>query len=108
MLYVYNAILKNVVDGDTVDVTIDLGFSVYHTIRVRLAGIDTPEMNSPLLEERERAKKAKQFVMSYLGKQVVINTTGKDKYGRYIAIIFCDGTDLSTKLLQEGLAQKYE
>ena len=106
-MYTYKAVLKNVVDGDTVDVTIDLGFSIYHTIRVRLAGIDTAEINSPILEERELAKKAKMYVMAFLGKEVVINTIGKDKYGRYLAYITCGEVDINNELYNEGLAKLY-
>ena len=107
-MYEYKAIIKNVVDGDTIDVTIDLGFSIYHTIRLRLADIDTPELNSTILEERERAKKSKMFVMQYLGKEVVINTHSKDKYGRYIASVWVNAHEtINTLLVVEGLAVKY-
>ncbi len=107
-MYIYKAIIKNVVDGDTIDVTIDLGFSIYHSIRIRLAQIDTPEMNSPILEERERAKKAKLYVQAYLGREVMIHSHGKDKYGRYIASVFVDSISLNGLLITEGLAKKYE
>ncbi len=109
-MYTYKAVIKNVVDGDTIDVTIDLGFDVYHSIRLRLADIDTPEMNSSLMEERERAKKAKAYVQAYLGREVVIKTSKADKYGRYIATVYISGElmTLNAKLLNEGLAVKYE
>ena len=58
--FVYNAILEKVIDGDTIDVTLDLGFDVkLHKQRVRLAGIDTPESRTRNLEEKALGLKAK-------------------------------------------------
>lgn len=107
MKYTYKAILKNVVDGDTVDVTIDLGFSIYHTIRIRLAGIDTAELNSPDAGERELAKKAKEYLTQFVGNQIIVDSVGKDKYGRYLAYLTIGLLDVNNKLISEGLAKPY-
>jgi micrococcal nuclease len=64
--YVYNAKIINVVDGDTVDAIVDLGFHVQATIRFRLAGVDTAEMHSKVESERVIAKSAKDFLIKQI------------------------------------------
>jgi micrococcal nuclease len=71
--YVYNATITNIVDGDTVDAVVDLGFNVSTKIRFRLNGIDTPEINSKNEAIQAIAKQAKQFLIDQiLNKSVVI------------------------------------
>lgn len=110
-LYFYNAKILNVVDGDTVDALIDLGFKVTITLRLRFNGIDTSELHSSDPELRERANKAKAFVTeNLLNKEVVLQTYKADKYGRYLADIYLidDTVSINTKLLNEGLAVVYK
>jgi micrococcal nuclease len=106
--YLYNAIVVNIVDGDTIDMIVDLGFKTYIQDRFRLYGIDTKEMNSPDDAIREEAKRAKEFLTNMLfNKKVVIKTYKKDKYGRYLADVFLDGSKVNDILLEVNLAVSY-
>lgn len=106
-MYEYNAVILRVVDGDTVDVNADLGFDVHFNIRLRLSGINAPEIST------QEGKDTTAYVRSVLplGAKVVIKTTKdrKDKYGRYLAeIVFPEtGEVLNQILLQKGLAVTY-
>ena len=110
--------VKNVVDGDTIDVVIDLGFDILFASRVRLAGIDTPESRTKDLAEKELGLKAKQFTEDWLvGRDwVFVNTIPdkNDKYGRVLAKIYSsDKIDdvatacLNTDIIQSGYAREY-
>ena len=93
----------NVVDGDTVDLEVDLGFSVKVKHRFRLARINTPERGQPGYEE------AKQFLVERcLGKAVVIESTKLDKYERYLCEILVGEENMNNALLTAGLAKPYE
>jgi micrococcal nuclease len=105
--YIYKAKVVNVVDGDTVDMQVDLGFYTFVKERFRLARIDTPELNSAVPEERDKAKQAKEYMMQYLDKNVIIKSFKKDKYGRFLAEIYTDINDpisVNDTLIQKGLA----
>jgi len=114
----YGATILNVVDGDTVDLMVDLGFSVHHKIRVRLYGINTPESRTKDLKEKELGLKAKKFVDDWCSnhKWVFVNTIPdkNDKYGRVLARIYSsDDIDnpqtacLNTDMIQSGNAREY-
>ena len=107
--FVYRAILEKVVDGDTIDVTLDLGFSVFlHKQRCRLAGIDTPESRTRNLEEKALGKKASARLSELCVGSFLIQSLGKGKYGRILAIPFTeDGQDVCQILVNEGHAVKY-
>ena len=84
-MHEYNCTIRRVVDGDTVDVDIDLGFDTWlHNERVRLYGIDTPESRTRDLEEKKAGLFAKKVVLHYLpeGSQQILRTY-KDKVGKY-------------------------
>lgn len=113
-LYNYKALVDRVVDGDTIDVTIDCGFSVYVKERIRLAGIDTPETYGVKKgsEEYLKGMEAKTFVEDLImGLNVSIETLKdkKGKYGRYIARIYIMEDDaricLNDVLVEKGLAK---
>jgi len=110
--YIYMATVLNVIDGDTIDIEVDLGFRVYQEMRVRLAGVDTPEKNAKHPELRAEAMKSKQRVVDLvLGKRLLVETFKVDKYGRYLAKVFLDTSDgksLNDVLLEEGLAVAYD
>ena len=109
-MYEYNARYVGNYDGDTIDLEVDLGFSIKHKIRVRLAGVDTPELRGGTEESKELAIEARDFVEEALSSDWVVVRTHKDKkgkYGRYIADIEFDGMDLAEQLLSLGLAEKY-
>ena len=88
-MYEYSCEVKRVVDGDTVDCILDLGFSIHHKCRVRLHGIDTPESRTRNRDEKVRGLLAKQFLSdSIKDKKVVLKTKLKDskgKFGRVLA-----------------------
>jgi micrococcal nuclease len=114
----YGAKVLKVVDGDTVDLSIDLGFKIHHEIRVRLFGVNTPESRTKDLQEKALGLKAKQFTQDWLTnhKWVFVNTIPdkNDKYGRILAKIYSseninDPTTacLNTDIIQSGYAREY-
>lgn len=108
-MYIYKALIVRVVDGDTFDVNVDLGFSIQIKHRFRLNGIDTPETWRPKSEaEREHGEKATEFVRNLIEGQVVILQSCKlGIYGRYDAdITLSDGRDLVAVLKQEGFEKQ--
>lgn len=107
--YIYDAKILSIIDGDTIQVEIDLGFCVLVRERMRLSGIDTAELTSPIPEMRKLAQEAKAFMLAYLGKNIVLKSFKKDKYGRFLAEIFMadDSESLNQKLINAGLAKAY-
>lgn len=108
-MYEYRAILEKVVDGDTVDIWIDLGFSIRMKERLRLYGIDTAELRSRDPEEKELAYKAKDRLVELLPNEFIIRThkDGRGKFGRILAELIVDDVNLNQLLIEEGLAKKY-
>ena len=111
-MYEYKCTVDRVVDGDTVDVTLDLGFDILHKCRVRLYGIDTPECRTRDLDEKARGKMAAGFVQSSIeeGKLIKIRTKLKDskgKYGRVLGAVIVDGVDINQEMITKFLAVKY-
>lgn len=102
-MYEYYTKIDKVVDGDTVDVFIDLGFSVWHKERIRLSGVDTAEKNTPL------GKALKAYMKELLeGKTVRLQVTKPDKYGRYLGKVFLAGEEsINDQLIKHGLAKPY-
>jgi micrococcal nuclease len=96
-MYQYNVKISKVVDGDTVDVDIDLGFStVLKKQRVRLMGIDTPESRTRDLVEKKFGKAAKAHLKSILdAKQITLVSHDKGKFGRILGELFVDGETVS-------------
>ena len=89
-MYEYKAVVDRVVDGDTIDVTIDLGFSVWKKMRVRMEGINTPESRTRDLEEKERGLAAKarlQEVLEYNDNHCILKVSGLGKFGRALATV---------------------
>jgi micrococcal nuclease len=107
--FVYNAILERVIDGDTIDVTLDLGFDVkLHKQRVRLAGIDTPESRTINLEEKALGLKAKDRLKELCFGAFKIQSLGKGKYGRILGIPYDENNqDICKMLIEEGHAVEY-
>ena len=103
--YTYKANVNRVVDGDTFDVTIDLGFRITTHQRLRLVGVDTPEIRGP---ERPEGLKVKAYVKGLIeGKEVTIETFKIGKFGRYVAEVYLDGGEkLSEHLLAKGMAER--
>jgi micrococcal nuclease len=108
--YVYAARCVRVIDGDTLDLDIDLGMYFRVTKRVRLKGIDTPELRG---KDKDRAVAARTEVTIWTdGVELLIRTEldETDKYGRLLADIWVDGlaTSLSDHLVGRGLARRYD
>ncbi len=106
--------VTGVVDGDTIDVDIDLGFSVSFSQRVRLAGIDTPESRTTDKAEKALGIEAKEYLKSKLkdAKEVVIKTEKPDsseKYGRILGWLYVDGNTVSIndQMIEDGYAWGY-
>ena len=112
-MYEYNAKLKRVVDGDTLDLVIDMGFKITTQQRVRLKGVDTPETwhRKKSSEEYKKGMQSKEYVMKRLEENDNVMVVRSDKhpgvYGRYIVdIILADSNiTLNEELLQKGLAK---
>lgn len=113
-MYEYQATVNQVIDGDTIDVTIDLGFSIYQKQRVRLYGINAPETNSKDVGEREAGLSAKVFLADkVINHQVKLySVKPKDKYGRYLAVVWLtDGIQaesLNDTMIRLGLAKPWD
>tara|TARA_R100000664_G_scaffold33783_2_gene52000 strand:- start:1753 stop:2097 length:345 start_codon:yes stop_codon:yes gene_type:complete len=108
--YYYKCKLLKVVDGDTIDVDIDLGFGItLSNQRLRLYGINTPETRTRDLEEKKRGLIAKERVKELCEDTLEILSHGKGKYGRILATPFrsSDGVNICEMLLKEGLAVEY-
>jgi micrococcal nuclease len=106
--------VKNVVDGDTIDVVIDLGFDILFASRVRLAGIDTPESRTTDKAEKALGLEAKEYLKKCLkdSKSVVIRTEKMDsseKYGRILGWVYVNGESesLNNKMINDGYAWGY-
>ncbi len=106
--------VTGVVDGDTIDVDIDLGFNVSFSQRVRLAGIDTPESRTKDLNEKKLGFEVKEWLKSKLkdAEDVVIKTElpdSSEKYGRILGWLYVKGTEKSLNqiMIDEGYAWSY-
>ena len=106
--------VDNVVDGDTIDVLIDLGFDILFQSRVRLAGIDTPESRTKDLKEKALGLESKEYLKKHLkdAKSVVIKTEKMDsseKYGRILGWVYVNGDteSLNDKMINDGYAWGY-
>src|SRR4051812_17413101 len=105
-VYIYNAEVLNVVDGDTVDLRVDLGFHITLELRFRLARINTAELHDPRVEIKNLAIRAKDRLTALLKDPGVTIRSNKpyseDKYGRWLADIYLkDGTCANDTLLTE-------
>ena len=109
--YVYNAKLDRVIDGDTIDAMIDLGFDTWVFKRIRLLGIDAPEVRTRDLIEKEAGFKTKARLEALLGPQgslFILRSEGLDKYGRSLGVIYVEDTNINELLVKEGLAEVYK
>jgi micrococcal nuclease len=114
-MYEYRAEVLRVVDGDTVDMLIDCGFSTFRKERVRLYGIDAPESRTRDKEEKKRGLAAKarlQELIKNTKKKIIIKTEldKKGKYGRILGVLWDENKrkNFNTLLVAEGHAVKYK
>ena len=113
-IYRIKSVLK-VVDGDTIDASIDLGFDISLSKRIRLAGIDAPESRTTNLKEKALGLESKEWLKKTLegAKDILIKTEKPDsteKYGRIIGHLFINDqeTSLNNQMIDEGYALAYE
>jgi endonuclease YncB( thermonuclease family) len=112
-LYNYKAKCTAVIDGDTIDADVDLGFDVWIKTRFRLLGIDTPETYGVKKDSAEYAAGmlAKARTTELLLNKEIVLVTEKDrteKYGRYLATVYVGGVNVNETLIKEGLAKIYK
>ena len=110
-MYEYKAKLKRVVDGDTCDAYIDLGFDVSVKKRIRFMGVDTWESRTWDLEEKAKGLKAKEFTKKMLERNegnFKIISHGVGKYGRVLGELFIEGEDKSLNELLKDHGHAYE
>jgi len=107
--------IYKVVDGDTIDADIDLGFDISLTKRIRFAGIDTPESRTTNVKEKALGLESKEWLKKALegAKDILIKTEKPDsteKYGRIIGHLFINGQDtsLNNQMIAEGYALAYD
>lgn len=113
-MYTYNAKLDRVVDGDTVDLNIDLGFDIWVKKRVRLHHVDTPEKRTRDLLEKHFGNLASEFVVDTLANagKITVSTTldgNLDKYGRVLGVLWADNAlvSINDQLIDNRLAVEY-
>ena len=109
--YRINKVTK-IVDGDTIDVLLDMGFDIKYQSRVRLFGIDTPESRTRNKEEKVRGLLSKAYLKDAIkkAKKLTIKThkgSETGKFGRILGEIFADGINLNLKMCTEGYAVQY-
>jgi endonuclease YncB( thermonuclease family) len=105
MLRSYPVTVLKAVDGDTFDVLVDLGFSLSYKVRIRMLGINTPEMHDKDPVKRERAQRAKTEGKTWESLSCTLIPHGTDKYGRWVSELRKqDGTDYSAHMVLIGLA----
>lgn len=105
----YKVGLARVVDGDTIKVNLPCSYKTFcRNISVRVAGVDCPEMRSANKQERAQAVAAKKFTQAFLqGRNITLKSCTKGKYFRMVCNVLADGNDLSSALLEAGLAAPY-
>jgi micrococcal nuclease len=110
-MYYYKVEILRVVDGDTVDVRMDLGFNVWHKCRVRLVGINAPESRTRDLEEKKRGLAAKQWLIDTLElaeSDIEMQSHGVGKYGRVLGELYTKKGNINKLMVKEGHAELYD
>ena len=110
-MYEYNCKIVRVIDGDSIIIDIDLGFSHWiHNESIRLYGVDTPECRTRDAEEKAAGLLAKEFVEEalHVGGTYTLTTKEKGKFGRYLGTIYLtEETSINAALVKERLAVPY-
>lgn len=103
--------ITRIVDGDTVDLDIDLGFGITISHRVRLKGINAPETKTLDLEEKNKGIQARLWLEKELSRsgEWVIETTKEDKYGRMLGTLYLvgDPVTVNERMINEGIAKPF-
>jgi micrococcal nuclease len=112
-LWEYQIKVLRIIDGDTIDAQVDLGFHTHRNIRVRLYGIDTPEIRTRDPEEKKLGLAAMVFLSRLLSKadKIIMKSHGIGKFGRCLGEIFIEINDdlepINDYLIEAGLAKEY-
>ncbi len=108
-MYKYNAKLDRVVDGDTIDALVDLGFDTWKKVRIRMMGMNAPESRTRDLEEKKLGLAAKARLIEMLGDgEFTLQSHGVGKYGRCLGEVFRESdVSLNRQLINEGHATEY-
>lgn len=106
-MYHYKSRVEKVIDGDTVRLDIDLGFTVHWKSNCRLYGINTPELNSKDPEEKMKALEAKQYLIDNLPEDVEIRSRELDKYGRPLVDIYVGERLINDEIIEKGFSKTY-
>tara|TARA_R110002020_G_scaffold144946_1_gene318171 strand:- start:18801 stop:19145 length:345 start_codon:yes stop_codon:yes gene_type:complete len=107
-MYTYKAKLDRVVDGDTVDAHIDLGFDITIHKRIRLAGIDSPESRTRDLEEKAKGLASKDKLVELLGEgDFILESKEVGKYGRVLGTLIVKDVNINDTLVEQGFAVEY-
>ena len=107
--YRVKSIVK-IIDGDTFDCIMDLGFDVLLEARVRMAGIDTPESRTRDLEEKKFGLLAKDWLGNHLNDSIIISNeldNEKGKFGRVLGTVWAEGININEKMIDEHMAVRY-
>jgi len=103
--------IKRIIDGDTIDLDIDLGFGITLTHRVRLKDINAAETRTLNTEEKTKGLEAKEWLKKELSREGewIIETTKDDKYGRILGTLYLvgDPVTINERMLNEGIAYPY-
>jgi micrococcal nuclease len=107
--YELNALITRVIDGDTVEATVDCLFDIHIDQTLRLFGINMPEIHSKVETERKAAEAAKARLKDLVEGKIIkiMSYKEKEKYGRYLAELIVDGVNVNELLIKEGLAKAY-
>lgn len=110
--YKIKKIIK-IIDGDTLDLELDLGFNISIIKRIRLADINAPEIRTLDIEEKKKGIKSKEWLEEYFNKfkneEIVVQTSKGDKYGRILGWIYVIGepNTINERMINEGLAEPF-
>ena len=115
-LYHYKAEVLSVYDGDTVTLMIDQGMKHFARVKVRMIGIDTPEIRTRDLDEKKRGYAAKDYLKSRIeGKTIIVQTLKKGKFGRWLGVLWDYSEDseelgesLNDEMIRMGHAKAYD
>lgn len=103
--YQYQAKVTRVIDGDTLEVVVDLGFHASFSTTLRLYGINAPEMKGTTKAAGTKSKERLKTLLE--GKDVLIDSKRLDKYGRTVSTVFVGDMNVNELMVKEGLAVRY-
>ena len=109
-MFEYNATVIRVVDGDTIDAMVDLGFSTFKKVRIRMHGINAPESRTRDLEEKKRGLAAKARLTELLknaNNKFILVSHGVGKFGRCLGDIRINDASVNLQLINEGHGTEY-